>query len=108
MSIIADLFSFNAYLQLYTAKSRTPWSRTDNLFNRLIINAIQTGSITVICAGVDLALFVAFTSNNYHYVPAYILAKLYVLLPLLPAILRTFLTFFSSLPDTPTVYWQHL
>ncbi|KAF9558402.1 hypothetical protein CPC08DRAFT_692169 [Agrocybe pediades] len=62
---------------LYTAKSRTPWSRTDNLFNRLIINAIQTGSITVICAGVDLALFVAFTSNNYHYVPAYILAKLY-------------------------------
>jgi len=37
--------------------------------NRLINNAIQTGSITVICAGIDLALFVGFTSNNYHYVP---------------------------------------
>ncbi|KAF9561010.1 hypothetical protein CPC08DRAFT_457920 [Agrocybe pediades] len=47
------------------------------MVNKLISNSIQTGLITAACAGVDLALFVSFTSRNYHYVPAYILGKLY-------------------------------
>ncbi|KAF4615962.1 hypothetical protein D9613_011345 [Agrocybe pediades] len=62
---------------LYNAKERNPLARTESLLNKLIINAIRTGLITVIAAGIDLGLFVAFTSNNYHYVPAYILGKLY-------------------------------
>ncbi|KAI0055435.1 hypothetical protein BV25DRAFT_1921827 [Artomyces pyxidatus] len=60
---------------LYEAKTRI--SRPNAMLDRLIANTIQTGMITVICAGVELALFITLTSRNYYLAPAYILGKLY-------------------------------
>ncbi|KAJ7159323.1 hypothetical protein C8R43DRAFT_1234065 [Mycena crocata] len=62
---------------LYTAKSSTRVSNTDSLLNRLILNVIQTGTVTVVCAGVALALFINFTDKNYYFAFIYILGKLY-------------------------------
>ncbi|KAF4615926.1 hypothetical protein D9613_011349 [Agrocybe pediades] len=77
-SFTVDILITAAMLQiLFNARAISALSRTGNLVNTLISNAIQTGAITVVCAGVDLALFVAYTSSNFHFVPAYILGKLY-------------------------------
>lgn len=64
---------------LQTAKSPTTAyiSDTNSLLNRLILNTIRTGTITVLGAGVSLALFVQFTDRNYYFAITYILGKLY-------------------------------
>ncbi|KAF8592159.1 hypothetical protein K439DRAFT_389447 [Ramaria rubella] len=49
----------------------------DALITRLINNSIQSGSITAVCAGVDLFLFLKFRNNNLHDVPFLMLGKLY-------------------------------
>ncbi|KAJ7435221.1 hypothetical protein B0H11DRAFT_2277736 [Mycena galericulata] len=62
---------------LHTSKSTSRVSQTDSLLNRLILNTIQTGTVTVICAGVGLALFIVYTDRNYYFAFTYILGKLY-------------------------------
>ncbi|KAJ7291662.1 hypothetical protein C8J57DRAFT_1588144 [Mycena rebaudengoi] len=62
---------------LQTAKPRAWISPTESLLNRLIINSIQTGTMTVVCAGITIALLIHFTDKNYYYAFAYILEKLY-------------------------------
>ncbi|KAF7330972.1 hypothetical protein MVEN_02437300 [Mycena venus] len=62
---------------LQTSKSTSRVSQTDSLLNRLILNTIQTGTVTVVCAGIALALFVKYTDRNYYFAFAYILGKLY-------------------------------
>ncbi|KAJ6571246.1 hypothetical protein B0H19DRAFT_1346460 [Mycena capillaripes] len=53
---------------LQTAKASSRIAQTDGLLNRLILNTVQTGTVTVIGAGLDLAMFVRFTDTNYHFI----------------------------------------
>ncbi|KAJ7041893.1 hypothetical protein C8F04DRAFT_1297068 [Mycena alexandri] len=62
---------------LQTSKSRSLVTPTNSLLNRLIVNTIQTGSATVVCAGIGLALFVKYTDKNYYYAFVYVLGKIY-------------------------------
>ncbi|KAJ7149462.1 hypothetical protein C8R43DRAFT_951944 [Mycena crocata] len=62
---------------LQTAKSTTHVSDANNLLNRLMLNAIQTGAVTVVCAGIGMALFVNYTDKNYYFAFIYILGKLH-------------------------------
>ncbi|KAF9540496.1 hypothetical protein CPC08DRAFT_650877, partial [Agrocybe pediades] len=69
-SFVADILITGCMIYiLLRAKTKTPLAQTEGMVNKLISNSIQTGLITAACAGVDLALFVSFTSRNYHYVP---------------------------------------
>ncbi|KAJ6574422.1 hypothetical protein B0H19DRAFT_934951, partial [Mycena capillaripes] len=52
---------------LHTSKSTAYISHTDSILNRLILNTVQTGTVTVVCAGIMLALFIKFTDRNYYY-----------------------------------------
>ncbi|KAJ6542521.1 hypothetical protein DFH09DRAFT_1282558 [Mycena vulgaris] len=64
---------------LYTAQPTLPEysSNTESMLNRLMLNTIQTGTVTVLCAGITLVLFIKFTDRNYYWAFAYILGKLY-------------------------------
>ncbi|KAJ6468193.1 hypothetical protein DFH09DRAFT_1381230 [Mycena vulgaris] len=64
---------------LYTAHPTLPQynSNIESILNRLMLNTIQTGIVTVLCAGIALALFVGFTNRNYYWAFTYILGKLY-------------------------------
>ncbi|KAJ7025966.1 hypothetical protein C8F04DRAFT_1238866 [Mycena alexandri] len=77
-SFAADVFvtACMSYI-LIEGRRRTIWAASESLLTRLIHRVVQTGSASVICATVDLALFVGLPSRNFHFVPAYILGKLY-------------------------------
>ncbi|KAJ7631345.1 hypothetical protein DFH06DRAFT_1224290 [Mycena polygramma] len=65
---------------LYSAKPTHPAlaaQNTDGMLNRLIVNTIQTGTVTVLCAGIALALFIKYTDKNYYFALTYVLGKLY-------------------------------
>ncbi|KAJ7649575.1 hypothetical protein DFH06DRAFT_1475918 [Mycena polygramma] len=62
---------------LQTVKSKSKITQTDSLLNKLILSSVQTGSVTVVAAAVDLALLVEYTDTNYHLAFGYILGKLY-------------------------------
>ncbi|KAJ7097391.1 hypothetical protein C8R44DRAFT_989078 [Mycena epipterygia] len=62
---------------LHTARFHIHNSRINNAVNRIIMATIQTGALTVICAGVSLALFAKYTEENYYFAFTYILGKLY-------------------------------
>ncbi|KAI3612644.1 hypothetical protein WG66_014665 [Moniliophthora roreri] len=77
-SFVADvLITMSMFWILHNAKTNSSFARSEALINRLISNTIQTGALTVVVATVDLALFVRLTDATYHFVPAYILGKLY-------------------------------
>ncbi|KAJ7765660.1 hypothetical protein B0H16DRAFT_1454228 [Mycena metata] len=61
---------------LQTSKSRSLVTPTNSLLNRLIVNTIQTGAATVVCAGIGLATFVKYTDKNYYYAFIYVLGKI--------------------------------
>ncbi|KAF9484033.1 hypothetical protein BDN70DRAFT_798390 [Pholiota conissans] len=63
------LISGSMIFILWKARSRTTWARSERLIDNLIINVIQTGTLTVICAGVDLAFFVGLEATNLHLAP---------------------------------------
>ncbi|KAJ7132547.1 hypothetical protein C8R44DRAFT_774171 [Mycena epipterygia] len=62
---------------LYTNRFHIRNARRNSMFNRLVMASIQTGMLTVICAGVSLALFDKYTEKNYYFAFTYILGKLY-------------------------------
>ncbi|KAJ7060798.1 hypothetical protein C8F01DRAFT_1140904 [Mycena amicta] len=69
VSFVTDiLIAGSMILILYTAKTKfdTSISRVDSLLNRLILNTIRTGALTVVCAGTTLALFVKYTDKDYY------------------------------------------
>ncbi|KAI0066614.1 hypothetical protein BV25DRAFT_1409151 [Artomyces pyxidatus] len=77
-SFVADILICSCMLWiLYHAKTGTMWTHSESLISKLILNTIRTGTVTVVCAAIDLALFVALSDGNYHLAPAYILGKLY-------------------------------
>ncbi|KAJ7720050.1 hypothetical protein B0H16DRAFT_392718 [Mycena metata] len=77
-SFAADVLvtAFMSYI-LIEGRRRTIWAASESLLTRLIHRVVQTGAASAICATVDLALFVGLPSRNFHFVPAYILGKLY-------------------------------
>ncbi|VDC04873.1 unnamed protein product [Peniophora sp. CBMAI 1063] len=62
---------------LYQARSRTVWVQSQTLYDRLIVNSVQTGLITAVTAGVALALWKGYPQDNFYLCPGYILGKLY-------------------------------
>ncbi|KAJ6568750.1 hypothetical protein B0H19DRAFT_1373253 [Mycena capillaripes] len=65
------------WAQLYTSKDMAFTPTTNNLLDRLIINSVQTGGVTVACAGATLILFLKSTDTVYYGIPLYMLGKLY-------------------------------
>ncbi|KAF8876048.1 hypothetical protein BD779DRAFT_176144 [Infundibulicybe gibba] len=59
------------------SRSETGLRSTHVLISKLIRLTIETGTVTATVATIDIALFLGFPHNNYHRVPALILAKLY-------------------------------
>ncbi|KAJ7152980.1 hypothetical protein C8R46DRAFT_479425 [Mycena filopes] len=77
-SLANDVVITTCMLWILTrAKNQSAWGPTESLLTKLIHRVIQSGATTVVVAAVDLALFVRFPAENYHYVPAYILGKVY-------------------------------
>ncbi|OJT12092.1 hypothetical protein TRAPUB_11355, partial [Trametes pubescens] len=63
---------------LYTAKSQTMWSRSNNIFGRLIGITVGTGLAIALCGALTLALFATTVGASFQYLPAaYIWGKLY-------------------------------
>ncbi|KAF9475244.1 hypothetical protein BDN70DRAFT_883959 [Pholiota conissans] len=54
-------------------------SRTRKLMDKLIIHAIQTGTVTAVCAGINLLLFIKFAHAFYYIAPGMIAGKLYTI-----------------------------
>lgn len=52
--------------QLLKLKPNPSLKVADALITRLINYAVQSGTLTAVCAGVDLTLFLRFRSNNVH------------------------------------------
>ncbi|KAJ7291757.1 hypothetical protein C8J57DRAFT_1588366 [Mycena rebaudengoi] len=77
-SLVADVLITACMLYvLNQAKNRTNWSASETMLSKLINQVVQSGSVTVICAAVDLGFFVGQPTTNSHFVPAYMLGKLY-------------------------------
>ncbi|KAJ7247794.1 hypothetical protein C8J57DRAFT_1673612 [Mycena rebaudengoi] len=47
------------------------------MLTKLINRVIQSGAATVVCAAIDLGFFIGQPTTNTHFVPAYMLGKLY-------------------------------
>jgi hypothetical protein len=52
--------------QLIKMKPKSSLQVADALISRFINYAVQSGTVTAVCAGVDLTLFLKFRSNNLH------------------------------------------
>ncbi|KAJ7880472.1 hypothetical protein B0H13DRAFT_2345622 [Mycena leptocephala] len=77
-SFVTDILILGSMVWiLYTSKDMTFTSTTNNLLDRLIINSVQTGGVTVACAGATLILFLKSTDTVYYGIPLYMLGKLY-------------------------------
>ncbi|KAJ6464736.1 hypothetical protein C8R47DRAFT_67338 [Mycena vitilis] len=50
-------------------RASTPWKTTDSLITKLIYHTIETGAITAITAGIELALFLAYPSTTLDIAP---------------------------------------
>ncbi|KAJ7258595.1 hypothetical protein C8J57DRAFT_1644536 [Mycena rebaudengoi] len=77
-SLVADVLitACMTYI-LARAKSRAFWATSETMLTTLINRIIQSGAVTSVCAAVDLALFAGIVDTNFHFVPSYILGKLY-------------------------------
>ncbi|KAJ7114300.1 hypothetical protein C8R44DRAFT_881161 [Mycena epipterygia] len=77
-SLVADVLvtACMTYI-LARAKSRTFWATSETMLTTLINRVVQSGAVTSVCAAVDLALFAGIVDTNFHFVPSYILGKLY-------------------------------
>ncbi|KAF5351363.1 hypothetical protein D9758_007982 [Tetrapyrgos nigripes] len=77
-SFVADILIAGCMVFILSRARRKSFSkRTESILSRLVVNAIHTGTVTAVAAGVDLALFVRYDDNNYHQAPAFLLGKLY-------------------------------
>ncbi|KAJ7107427.1 hypothetical protein C8R44DRAFT_321522 [Mycena epipterygia] len=77
-SLVTDIIiAASMTWMLHTARFHIRNTRVNSVVNRIIMASIQTGALTVICAGASLALFARYTHKDYYFSPTYILAKLY-------------------------------
>ncbi|KAF7331085.1 hypothetical protein MVEN_02448800 [Mycena venus] len=79
-SFVTDtLISLCMLYILFRAKNTTPWKKSKVMFNKLIVNTVNTGSATSVVAAVTLALFNIFPNVNYYGTPSNFLQKLYAI-----------------------------
>ncbi|KAJ7060562.1 hypothetical protein C8F01DRAFT_1084257 [Mycena amicta] len=77
-SFTNDILIAGSMIWVLSSSKDTAFTSTMNsLLDRLIINSIQTGVVTVLCAGATLILFLKSTDTVYYAIPLYILGKLY-------------------------------
>ncbi|VDC07347.1 unnamed protein product [Peniophora sp. CBMAI 1063] len=62
---------------LYRARSQTTWLQSQTLYDRLIANTVQTGLLTMVVAGLTLALWKIYPVDLIYVTPGMILGKLY-------------------------------
>ncbi|KZV70520.1 hypothetical protein PENSPDRAFT_685375 [Peniophora sp. CONT] len=62
---------------LFRARSRTLWDQSQALYDRLIVNVVQTGLLTTIVAAATLALWKGWFSKAYYTGAGMILGKVY-------------------------------
>ncbi|KAL1937887.1 hypothetical protein VTO73DRAFT_12780 [Trametes versicolor] len=79
-SFVADVLIAACMLWiLYTAKSRSNWSRSSNAIGRLIGITVGTGLAVALCGALTLGLFASTVGASFQYLPAaYIWGKLHV------------------------------
>ncbi|KAJ3876022.1 hypothetical protein F5051DRAFT_430118 [Lentinula edodes] len=65
-------------VNLVQARQRTTFKKTEKLITRLVIAAIETGTVTAVTATVDLILFLLFPNLNYHLCPSLLLSQFIV------------------------------
>ena len=58
-------------------RSDTGFRRTRTLLSKFVRITVETGLVCAACAVLDLALYCAFQTNNYHLAPSVPLSKLY-------------------------------
>jgi len=71
------IISASMAIVLSRARRNSHFKETNDLIKKLIINAIETGAITAVTAGLDLALFLIYPDTNLHLCPSLLLSKLY-------------------------------
>ncbi|KAI0061701.1 hypothetical protein BV25DRAFT_740421 [Artomyces pyxidatus] len=76
-SFVADILICGSMLWILFRAKTTLWGESETWINKLILNTIRTGTITVVCATFDLILFVVLKHSESYLAPAYILGKLY-------------------------------
>lgn len=53
------------HTKLYRARSQTAWTSSQSLYDRLIVHTVQTGLLTALATGVNLALWKWFPQGYY-------------------------------------------
>ncbi|KAJ7054271.1 hypothetical protein C8F01DRAFT_501098 [Mycena amicta] len=100
-SAVCDVVITIAMIYILTAYRRaTPWKRTDSIITKLIYNTIETGAVTSIVAIIDVVLFILYTNENYHQLPAFMLGKLYTTVLLATLNSRAEMRKATSVPNT--------
>ncbi|KAF7348882.1 hypothetical protein MVEN_01408400 [Mycena venus] len=61
----------------WQVRRQTPWKATDSIIKKLIYHTVETGAVTAIAAGVELALFLVYPDTFLDEIPAFMLGKLY-------------------------------
>ncbi|KAJ7705202.1 hypothetical protein B0H16DRAFT_703528 [Mycena metata] len=70
-SFVADILIAGSMIWiLYTSKDAAFTPTMKNLLDRLIINSVQTGVVTVVCGGATLILFLKSTETVYYGIPS--------------------------------------
>lgn len=64
-------------MMYYLYKSKTGFKHTAALISKFIRVTVETGLVCATFAILDLSLFLAFKTNNYHLAPSIALSKLY-------------------------------
>ncbi|KAM5536926.1 hypothetical protein V8D89_009473 [Ganoderma adspersum] len=76
LSVVCDII-ITAALSYYLHSKRTGFERTNSMINRLIIYAINRGTLTAICQAGVFVSFVAFPGRLFHFPFDFLMGKLY-------------------------------
>ncbi|KAJ7698008.1 hypothetical protein B0H17DRAFT_978399 [Mycena rosella] len=77
-SFIVDFFITASMTFILTqAKDQSGWGPSETVITALIHRVVQTGAASAVCAAIDLWMFVGYPGTNIHFVPAFILGKVY-------------------------------
>lgn len=76
-SAICDITIAVAMTYVLSRRANDVFNETKDLLKRVIRLTMETGSVTAAFAAIDLILFLAFPTEDYHITPALALAKVY-------------------------------
>jgi hypothetical protein len=89
---------------LFRAGNKTAFSQTNSIMAKLIKLTVETGMVTTIGAVTELIFFLVFRTNNMHFIPFLMLAKLYS--NTLLATLNSRAAFGASKTRQPAALWD--